>query len=387
MSKYLYLFSVALSFLLFVSCDNHDDPIPGIPAPEGFTYLNIGLPDAYDHLAIGRTNTRSVSGITNPEDLNPDTDLNLLPVGTTIWVLIQKYDLSASTPIGKEEPYAFRVRGAETGSRNLERIESSMEDRGDSIVYNPLTGVSTPIIVEKGFNYRFRMIAPAHELVFVKDMPGSDNGAYKVWMDNGQSLMANDERYNIIGGVNTAPIYRMIDESASDRTDIELNPMMQQMARLHLSIHPRPDKGVHTTELLGMGCVIGGLELGPKDWGPDAADQFVPQIGPKRGSMIIRNYELVDRSVDDPAKAGERLSYKSLEIIADIIPMNGTGNSLSVELNARVNGVPVQLMTLIKDAVLLHGRAYTANFNLSIDNGITILNFTTLGWATEVLPD
>lgn len=384
--------TLAVSLLLMFSCTENDYPEPDTtqplpPAPEGYAYLNIQLPGTYDHLAIGQTKTRGVSGITAPEDLDPDTDLNLLPLGTTIWVLIQQYDADGVTPKGREMPYAYRVRAAETGSRNLERLNSTTEDRGDSIVYNITSVESVPVIIEKGFRYKFRMIAPAHELIYIKGVPDADRGTFRLWLDNGQSLMANDERYAIPGGINTTPVYIDINENASDRLDIELNPMIQQMARLHLSIHPRPDKGVHTTDLLTMGCVIAGLESGPKVWGLDTGKQFTPQTGPKRGNMIIRNYELLDRTIPNPEEPDKQLSYKSLEIIADIIPMNGTGNSLSIELNARINGVPVQLMTLIKDAILLHSRAYTANFNLSIDNGITVLNFTTLGWGTEVYPD
>lgn len=366
------------ALLLLASCTTADDASnPDFPdIPEDEVMVLFGLPSVYAAATGFSGKEMTTRGVTVPEN-HPNylETLNPLPAGSLVWVLVGV--LNDADQYIEQAPKAYRVLASGADFRQLYPCEVVTETQAGEALYsaNP-EGRGSHVLLKKGATYRFRMLsaAAANKLIFKDDR-------YVVRLNNGDVLFSNDYRYPTEDlpqyTVRTKPIegYHIPLNASSEVLQMRLNPMIHQMAKMQLVICP--GAGVHDLQVLSEGCELSGLEAGPREWGPNPADTLKLKFGPKLGYIK----ENVFTEVEHQPQGGA--VHSDLMWETTVLPTDARNNSMSLLLNLRINGVPVQYMTLLSDQVWQHARSYNLRCTVSISGGITVFNFTTAGWSVE----
>lgn len=364
--------------LLLISCEGTEEQSPFPDIPEGHVMMVFDLPGVYASLGTPDNNKQTTRGVT-VTDNHPNylTTLNSLPTGSLVWVLVGQWDTTTGSYI-EQTPKGYKVIASGAAYRQLYPCEVRQNVQGNETHYTlDPDQQGTHVILKKGEKYRFRILSTSVD----KRLTFKDN-RYTVLLDNGDYLYSNDERYPTgdpaVYPVRTRPIeYEVPPTAPTEVIEIKLNPMIQQTAKMQLTICP--GEGVHELQILPEGCELSGLETGPREWGPNLADTLKLQFGPKLGYIKENVFASVEHT-----SPGETTPHTDLRWETTVLPNDARSNSMSLLLNLRINGVPVQYMTLLSDQLWQHARSYNLRCRVSIKDGITVFNFTTAGWSTEV---
>lgn len=369
---------IGVVFLLLISCEGTEEKSPFPDIPEGNVLVVFDLPGVYVPLS-GFDNDRQITRGVTVTDNHPNylVDLNSLPVGTPVWVLVGQWSVGEGRYV-EQVPKAYKVMASGAAYRQLYPCEVNQNLQGGETHYSMnMDGQGTHMLLKKGEKYLFRMLSMAVD----KELVLKDN-RYTVDVDNGDYLYSNDDRYPTgdpaIYPVRTKAVeYEVPASAATEIIEMKLNPMIQQTAKMQLVICP--GQGVHDLEILSEGCELSGLETGPREWGPNLADTLKLQFGPKLGYIKQNTFTSIEHT-----SPGDINPHSDLMWETAVLPTDARSNSMSILLNLRVNGNPVQYMALLSDQMWQHARSYNLWCQVSIKDGITVFNFTTTGWSTEV---
>ncbi|MBR1578855.1 MAG: BF2992 family fimbrillin-A clan protein [Bacteroidales bacterium] len=295
-----------------------------------------------------------------------------LPVGSTVWLTYRQgtYNGSGSTADpanfswGPIDLHAYVVQDA-AGFHALYPV-SSVEVTEDGVTYldvvQPIV-YAEPLYLEDGY-YQFRMVSPANRI---------KKSNLAMQMDNGMYVYANDERYT-----QTASKVLRIQSHQEPVQNILLNPVIAQMARFKVTIHPGAN--VSTMEMLPQGIEISGLQNPEMDgeghlefkWSSmDIRDTLVMKRGDKYARVSIREF------TTDPATGA---------ITGDVgvLPTNAYSTVSYILINMAVNGIPTQYVLSLNGMKFFHGHSYDLDLSVDLDGDIHVMSWSNQGWTGEV---
>lgn len=340
--RYLsYIFIIALS-ILAVSCTKEGDK--EVSAPEGLVEVRIDIPEYYSDLGT------LVKTKVNGKLLDPYEDLvQQLPVGATIW-------LSYSKKIGEDlyedpvvKPYVLKssddyvglfpcATDEYTDSEGVEwlRINTEKED--------------APLFLEQGCTYKFKGMYPAHDI-------RKDN--HIVNLHNGIWACTNDPRYAQTAGKEVT-----IETSLKKTTYVELDPMINQTARLHFEVNK--GKNVHSIEMMHTGIEISGVQdkdvMTPLDWTMEDCIDVIQLESLEDGEHW---YKL------------QQFQMTGNKIIGDayILPLDVRNSYIFILFNLAVNGIPTQYVATLNGIVLENARSYNFELEADVNGSLTVVNW------------
>ena len=361
---------------VFAACDNRLEEQP-------LTRANFVLaPEVYG--AFSQPETRAVD-LENPNYYNGFTrepDLIQLPIGSFVWLTYRKgtpvsahateienmsdATLATVSPDwftwGNPDLQAYVVMDA-AGFNALYPVGSSgITEGGVTYLQVPENWkVSNPLYLKDGY-YQFRMVSPANRI-------RKDNLAMQV--DNGMYVYANDERYK-----QTASMVIRIKNNDQGVQNIKLNPMINETARIQLTINP--GENVNTMEMLSMGVEISGLQNPETESG---------HLAFKWSSMSLRD-TLVMKRGDKHA----RVTIRDFETTADgkivcstgVLPTNSMSTPSLILINLAVNGIPTQYVISLSQIKFFHGHSYNLTVEVKADGNINVMNWANQAWSGEV---
>lgn len=292
-----------------------------------------------------------------------------LPKGTTLWLTISEKQSDNSWIQSEPKPYV--VLASEAGYNSLHACSfTEFTENGIQIRRVDPTTVSAPLYLKNG-TYKFRMIAPALDLTV------SDN---RTKVDNGIYFYSTDDRYT-----NTQAKEQAIVVTTSGTQNIELNPIIQQVARMQFTLYKGDN--VASLEMMPAGIEISGIqnveEAEPYNWSSESiTDTLKMRMGSKRGRVVIRQF----RQGTTIIPAGEGITVQKECLIGDtgVLPTDARSNSISVLLNLRVNGIPTQYMLLLNKQVLRAAYTYNYRIAVSMENGIVVATWMNYLWGVDV---
>lgn len=291
-----------------------------------------------------------------------------LPEGTTLWLTISEKQSDNSWIQSEPKPYV--VLASEAGYNSLHACSfTEFTENGIQVRRVDPATVSSPLYLKNG-TYKFRMIAPALDMT-------ADN---RTKVDNGIYFYSTDDRYT-----NTQAKEQTIVVTTSGTQNIELNPMIQQVARMQFTLY----KGDNITslEMMPAGIEISGIqnaeEAEPYNWSSEnIADTLKMKMGSKRGRIIIRQFRQGATSVTE--SGGIVVQKECLIGDTGVLPTDARSSSISVLLNLRVNGIPTQYMLLLNGQVLRAAYTYNYRIAVSMENGVVVATWTNYSWGIEV---
>jgi hypothetical protein len=322
--------------------------------------------------AFAQPGTRAVD-LEHPNYYNGFTrepDLIQLPLESTVWLTYRKAKAAyepnpnPNNPNHWETPnlQAYVVKDA-AGYNALYPIgSSSITEGGVTYLQVPENyNVTNPLYLKDG-HYQFRMVSPANRI-------RKDNLAMQV--DNGMYVYANDERYN-----QTASKVIEIVNNNQGVQNIKLNPMINETARIQVTIHPGTN--VNTMEMLSMGVEISGLQNPETESGRLAfkwssmslQDTLVMKRGDKHARVTIRDFEVTD----DGKIIGS----------TGVLPTNSMSTPSLILFNLAVNGIPTQYVISLSQIKFFHGHSYNLDVQVKADGNINVMNWANQAWSGEV---
>lgn len=291
-----------------------------------------------------------------------------LPEGATLWLTISEKQPDGSWIMGDPKPYVVLATGA--GYNSLHACSFTEVTEGATHIrrVEPTT-TSSPLYLKSG-TYKFRMISPALDM-------NTDN---RIKVDNGLYFYSTDDRYT-----NTQAKEQSIVVTTSGTQNIELNPMIQQVARLQFTLYK--GENVSSLEMMSGGIEIAGIqnaeEAAPYNWSSESiADTLEMKMGSKRGRVVIRQFR--ESTTEVTEDSGAVVQKASLVGDIGVLPTDARSNSISVLLNIKVNGVPTQYMLLLNNQVLRAAHTYNYRIAISMKNGVVVAVWTYYSWSADV---
>lgn len=302
--------------------------------------------------------------------------LTSLPIGATVWLSYRKgtpvsgaSDMEDPDNFTWEEPdlQAYIVRDAsgynalypcktqELVVGGVTYVELELDADGN-VIY------STPLYLQDGY-YQFRAVCPANRI---------RKSDLAMQVNNGMQVYANDERYE-----QTRSKIVQVHANGTGVQNIVLNPMINEMARIKVTIHP--GENVSTMEMMSQGVEISGLQNPEMDEGSLAfnwssmnlADTLKIQRGSKYSRASIRDFT-TDASTN--AFVGELC----------ILPTDASSTVTVLLVNMAVNGVPTQYLLLLNQMKYFHGHSYNLDLEIGLDGEIRVMNWANQSWTGEV---
>lgn len=348
-----------------VSCIRKED---SAVLEDGLVEVRIRMPQVYGHQP-GVPSTKAVGDIDDVLDDWPITDLE---EGATLWLTYELQTTPDDPETGDvdDSKYdvpnlkAYVVRRSGGGYRALYACEHSVD--GGKLVVTPenVNETAAPLYLKDGNKYRFRMISPA--------MPISKDDL-SMNVDNGDSFCSSDQRYH-----ETASSAILITATASGVNYIEMNPMIQQTARLRFNL--KKGANVSSIKMMGDGVEITGIqnpymhnaEGDRYNWSSMAEDDtLVMRLGDKRAWVRLSG---------DRFEEGED---GNLSGDICILPTDARSNTVTMLLNMAVNGVPTQYITTLNGMVFEHAKSYNMNFEVGLQNNIVVVNWQNVSWTGD----
>lgn len=354
--KRIYLYTVSLCGLLTSACTK-EIPSAGGENPADAVRIEFRLPGSMGG-AVPATRVMPLDTMT----------LYPLPEGSTMWMTISEEQADGSWLKSDPKPYVVRASGAGYNSLLACAMNTVTEDGIVFLRIDPAT-ITAPLYLKSG-RYKFRMISPALDLR--KD-------GMRAKIDNGVYFYSSDDRYP-----NTEAIPQTITVGVSDVQHIDLNPMIQQVARMQFSLYK--GSNVYDLEMLPAGIEISGIqnadETDPYNWSSeDLADTLKMKMGDKRGRVVIRSFR---QGITTVTENGVSVVKETIVGDTGVLPTDARANSISVQLNVKVNGVPTQYMLLLNGQVLRAAYTYNYRIAVSVENGVVVAAWTNQSWSTDV---
>lgn len=350
---------VAMATAVFFCACRPELPKNEEQIPEGMCKVVFRLPKAYPDIPA-LANQAKASNIYDNKEALP------LPEGSTLWLIYEEYVGNAWQPCDTAKPYV--VMNDADGTRSVYPCQVDREG-------NAIPGSIQPsLYLKPGTSYRFRAVSPA------KAWDDKDNFGYLV--DNGQTLLANDERYN-----RTRPLVHNLVGGAGDIEVIELNPLAYQTAKVQFTVCPA--EGIHQLGLLPSGIEITGCQdivdsYSGHNWSA-MGDTIVAYPGHKRSSVSVKecSYVQKDTTIND---GGTSFVLPEGSLIAEttLLPTDARSNSIVVSFNIQINGIPTHYSLYLNNKVFRAGRSYHYIGRVSIEDGITVFSWQNVQWNTDV---
>ena len=324
---------------MLVACNTNEDA--PVSVPDGKVQVEFQLPGTYG-ISISDAQSRAVDnlGPNDWHDLPQQTQEELLPVGSTLWLSYAKRNDDGTT-YGTPNLQGYVV-GTTTGGYNTLYPCTTQEVNGKLEINAEEIGA--PLYLEAG-TYKFKMISPAY--------PVSTD--LKMTIDNGMYLYSTDGRYE---ETYSQPI--PIEVNTSGVQYIKLNPIISQVARFTFTI--RKGTGVYTLEPLEAGIEISGLQ-NPFNHGEEEQLQY--------------NWSGSEIETDaDGTLTGD----------IGVLPTLTMSTPVAVLINMAVNGVPTQYMTLVNETHLLHAHSYNFRWTVNVEDGqISVVTWQNQSWTTDII--
>lgn len=337
--KNLYHILIYMSLILLISCTKEDRR--GSDVPEGMVEVCLKVPEIYNDIDA---ETKADS------EFLKDKVINRLPVGATIWLSYSKKDVENGTYADPEvKPYIVKSSEDYVGLYPCE-IEEYTDGNGAEWLSINTEEVASPLYLEKGATYKFKAMYPA------RDIKKSD---LKVNLHNGIWACTNDPRYT-----QTAAKDETMTTGTQKVSYIELQPMINQTARIHFEI--AKGDNVHTLEMMHNGIEISGIQdkktLYELDWTLDDYLEVVQMESIDDGKYW---YKLQEFEVIDDKIIGN----------AYILPIDVRRTYIFILINIAVNGIPTQYVLTLNGIILEHARSYDFNLKAGINGNLTVVNW------------
>ena len=337
--KLLQYILFCLTVLFSISCTKGMEDIHDVP--EGMVEVCIEVPDIYD-------------GVLPDEMTKADSEFlagkltEKLPVGSTLWLSYSKktgedYEDPVVKPyIVKNDNdyiglYPCGTDEYTDGNEEWLKINTEVED--------------SPLYLEQKSTYKFKALYPAH------DIRKSD---LQLKLHNGIWACTNDPRYTQTAATNVT----LTPSGASKITYVELQPMINQTARIHFEI--AKGENVHTLEMMHNGIEISGVQdketLYDLDW---TLDDYIEVIQLESIDDGKHWYKLQEFEVRDDKIIGD----------AYILPLDVRRTYIFILINMAVNGIPTQYVLTLNGIILEHSRSYNFDLRAGMDGNLTVVNW------------
>lgn len=359
MKKQKIIFRIILLLPVLVACSGQDLPDGGgETVPDGMVEVCPVLSGMFGDIPRGTAGDKAT---TRAYDDNATTDGKLgtilrLPGGSTVW-LIAENEKDHSL---EKKSYVVYNSGDDESLSYL--IPCRVDDDG-----NMVSAEDIPLYLRTGAKYRFSAISPARKL----NDTAFAAGKASLMMRNGDYLYANDCRYT-----KTSPREVTVENEASGehRQIVKLNPMINQTAQLKFRIES--GEGVHDLDMMSAGIEIAGLQGDS----PDGVAWHMSQNS---------DDEPIDLAHGDKTGVYQQYEYTTdgqgnFIIDTDIIPMWSISKPLIVLFNIKVNGIPSTFEMMINEKDFKAGYSYGYRGIISINGGVTVLNWQSVSWETDI---
>ncbi len=325
---------------MLVSCnDSLHEQDAAEEIPEGCVRVNFTLSGSYGG---------PLSDLSRSNPLNDYTPVKI-PDGTTLWIAVYTQNSTVT-----QQVKSFVVKGNTLYPCKVD-ADGNVTDEND-----------VPLYLESGA-YTFRAIGPARELTEKKHL----------YIENGQYVIANDERNRFNDGANTPTKGVKATLNVSDPVvEVKLNPLINQTAKLKFTI--KAGQNVYQLGVQTTGVEIDGLQdnysisndaNNPWNW-TLATDTLKAYRGNKNTKLTLTEpVELTD----------EKVVYET-----SILPTDAYSTPLIILFSMRVNGVPSQFQMMLSRKIFLTGYSYHYMGTVSIENGVMAMDWMNVGWDADI---
>lgn len=279
--------------------------------------------------------------------------------GTTLWIAVY---IGTPSEVAAEHGDILTVKSYRVSGHSL--IPCEVDEGG-----NVVSEYDTPLYLKPG-KYFFRAIGPARKL------EKNDHGHYALNIDNGEWVIANDERYKETAG-------NVAVELTSETPDclVKLNPLINQTARLKFTLYSAADDPfVHSLKMHPVGVELSGLQKHysntnatgkPWNWTfCTLSDTLKAFPGNKNVLMYLR---------EPLVSTNDRFVIET-----SILPTDAIATPLMALFNIEVNGNPTQFDMMLTRKIFRAGYSYHYRGRVSIDNGVTALDWENVSWSADI---
>ena len=345
------VFLLAAAGLLATGCSKEKSEAA---VPEGMVQVNFcqegsfGAP--FSDLKTAKEAVPTRGNVPEPYKPGPIAD------GTTIWVAVYK-----GKPTEMEQAEVVTVKSYRVSGKSL--MPCKVDDNG--VVTHEY---DTPLYLETG-DYFFRALGPARKLV------EDDHGHFALSIDNGEWVIANDERYEETAGNAVATLTKECPDCL-----VTLKPLINQTARLKFTLYSAEDDPfVHSLKMQPEGIELSGLQRHydksttgePWNWTLcSPADTLIAYPGNKNVLMYLQEplISTNDRFV----------------IETPILPTDAMSTPLVVLFNMEVNGNPTQFEMMLNRKVFRAGYSYHYRGRVAIKDGVAALDWESVSWSADI---
>lgn len=316
-----------------------------VPVLAGGVYA--GLTPGFETKAASLRDSLEDAGRTLPEKQD-------LPVGTTLYLMIQVWDAEKGEFVQDKERYPLKSYVVGGGNSlypcRVDYDGTCLEQTG------------SPLMLGVG-KYKFHAVSPAR-LIRDTTINGKE---YKDVMPivNGDYVIASDPNW-----YETAPKEAdIVITTGSAVEPVELNPMINQTAEMVFNI--KKGKNVTKLEILPEGVDLTGIQ------DDNSGVAFHWSIGGSELPMKVGDkYHGV--KVTDWSETGDGLQGK-----ISILPTDATTNAIFILFNIAVNDVPTQYMASLNQQYYKSSHRYTYDFRVNVEDGIHVATWDNIAIKQE----
>lgn len=363
--RHLFCAAVLAVLPLAVSCSGDELSSPDA-GHEGMVRVNFLTSGTYGAPFSDLKAATSADRHEIPEDENGvKYQPGPIPDGTTLWVAVYEGTPDEAESATLREVKSYRVSGSS--------MIPCLVDEAGNVQTKPDGGeiYDTPLYLPAG-SYFFRVVGPARQLV-----PNEEGQPVSLSIDNGEAIIANDERYAETAGDASA----VLTDENPDRY-VTLKPLINQTARLKFTLYsPEDDPFVHTLQMQPIGVEVSGLqnyytkggdaEGKPWNWTLCALkDTLEAYPGNKNTIIYLKN----------PTET----TANKFVIETPILPTDATSTPLIVLFNMNVNGNPTQFEMMLNRKVFRAGYSYHYRGRVKIDAGVSALDWESVSWSADI---
>ena len=330
-----------LSIVLSVSCSKEMEE--GADVPEGKVEVRFSVPSLYD--GIGP------AGMTKALDSEflDGKMIERLPVGATIWLSYAKKTGDDAYEKAVVKPYIVKSTEDYVGLYPCGIEEYTDGNSVEWLRINP-EKEEAPLYLDMNETYNFKVLYPAHDLK-------KEDLKFNIY--NGRWACTNDPRY-----AQTVSKDITLTAGSQKVSYIELNPMVNQTARIHFEI--AKGDNVHTLEMMHNGIEISGVQdkntTHLLDW---TLDEYMEVMQMESIDDGEHWYKLQTFEVKDDKIIGD----------AYILPLDVRRTYIFILINMAVNGIPTQYVLTLNGIILEHARSYDFDLKAGIDGNLTVVNW------------
>ena len=312
-----------------------------VPVLAGGVYA--GLTPGFD------TKAPSLASIADPLPTKQD-----LPVGTTLYLMIEVWDAEQEEFVQDKERYPLKSYVVGGGNSlypcRVDYDGTCLEQTG------------SPLMLGVG-KYRFHAVSPARKIRDVE----INHVVYPDVMPirNGDYVIASDPNWE-----ETEPtIANVIITTGNAVQPVTLNPLINQTAEMVFNI--KKGKNVTKLEILPEGVDLTGIQ------NDDSGVAFHWSIGGSELPMKVGDkYHGV--KVTDWSETGDGLQGK-----ISILPTDATTNAIFILFNIAVNDVPTQYMASLNQQYYKSSHRYTYDFMVNVEDGIHVATWDNIAIKQE----